>query len=423
MLPFRAALLAGIGSAGGGSPPPADITLAALGFTTGTSTGDADYTTASLGGLTPNAVFVLGNRHLNSSGSSESDQFGTTFGFVDNGDREMTAGTFCQTAVTTGGATGGSYGNTSNRVHRMLNPGASEDKAGNGLVIADGLRINWVTNSASSRRAGYLAFAGANVSAHVGSQNLGTGTSALDITAPGFQPDAVLVITPNAAMGGSLSAETKFSFGIATATAQRCIAHSEYRTAVSAPFMAILTDSVAAEIHFQTGALTYKVAASAFDASGFSLTPNASAGSDDIGYLALKFTGGAVKLVDFDTPTSTGAFSITGAGFTPRAAIIVITNLEGVDPSFSLTSAATMAGFSITVIDPLGVIQSASQRIQQGTSPQVTRSLFDAALLGPSNTACDALKATFTQWTSDGAEFSASAAQGTAKKGFVLFIQ
>jgi hypothetical protein len=45
------------------------------------------------------------------------------------------------------------------------------------------------------------------------------------------------------------------------------------------------------------------------------------------------------------------------------------------------------------------------------------------AIMGASATDCDAIKGTFTAWTSDGVTLNLSATQGTAKKGFILFVE
>jgi hypothetical protein len=75
----------------------------------------------------------------------------------------------------------------------------------------------------------------------------------------------------------------------------------------------------------------YTLLASDFDATGFSITPSASAGSDDWLYLALNLGGNSVSLFDFETPDAIGVVSYETPGFEPAFGLTVTTFLPARD--------------------------------------------------------------------------------------------
>jgi hypothetical protein len=138
--------------------------------------------------------------------------------------------------------------------------------------------------------------------------------------------------------------------------------------------------------------------------------------------MALSFGGRQFKLIDYTTPTSTGSQAITGAGFTPQYALLILTNLESTDPTFSISTSTLMGGLSICVI---GDEQwSTAISIQSGADPSNTATFTgNYAAISPSSTSAQAGLATLTSFDSDGMTLNWSAVQGTGKKGFILFIE
>lgn len=171
------------------------------------------------------------------------------------------------------------------------------------------------------------------------------------------------------------------------------------------------------------GGKNFDVTLGNFTSSGFDVTTSASSGSRRFLYHAFKFTGGAVKLVDFTTPTSTGNHLVTGAGFTPRLALVFLTNLESVNPSFPLTSSDMMSGLSVCAI---GADEqwSMANRVDSLLATTDTGCRIKAtALLGANATSTNAIEATFVSFDSDGMTLNYSAVAANGKKGFILFIQ
>jgi hypothetical protein len=204
---------------------------------------------------------------------------------------------------------------------------------------------------------------------------------------------------------------------------QRCVFGSEASAAdPSAVYQAIRTIYAGGQVDPTSGNFSYGLTIDSFNSDGFSITASASAGSDDVAWLALKFGGRQVTLLDYTSPTTTGNHAITGVGFEPQFALLFLTNLEAVDPSFPITASDLMAGLSICAIGDEQWANAVRVNNGEATTDTASQSL-NVAVLGPSATACDAIKATLTSFDSDGLTLNYSAVQGTAKKGFMLCIQ
>jgi hypothetical protein len=225
----------------------------------------------------------------------------------------------------------------------------------------------------------------------------------------------------------SVNGRSSLTFGIATnhsgTIVQKCVGLVEPGAAANArPLEAILTNRIGMQINDATGGNDYDLTISNFSSGGFDITPSATTGTDVGSWLAVNMGSRGYKLVDFTTPTSTGAHAITGVGFRPSAAIIVMTNLEATDPSFPVATSDLHSALSISLV---GDEQwSASTRNDSGADPTDTASLMkNTALISGSATNCAAIEATLASFDSDGMTLNYSAVQGTGKKGFILFLQ
>lgn len=395
-----------------------DVVFAVQDFVTGTSTGAQSFTSATITGVTPAAALVLQPNHDPTNDPGETAILSVGFAAI-QGTTDLSAFSWSRD----NNASTSVFSSANAKGHQVFNNSGSTVKQADGQTVSGGIELNYTTNTSPSLRGAFAAFAGADVSAKAAEVNLGTGTSAIDITAPAFEPDVVLLFGNGFQFNGAAGTPFFYTFGICTNDGtQRCVMWAETGSlADSRPFQTLRDDCAGGRIADSTGALTYKTTVSDFDANGFSITPSASASSNRIAYLAIKTTDRQVKLADFDTPTATGSHTITGAGFTPRFALAVVTNLEAVNDHPGSTS-DNQAGFAACFI---GDEQwAASWRINAGEATTDTASqLSNVALMGASATDCDAIKATFTAWTSDGVTLNFSAVQGTAKKGFILFIE
>jgi hypothetical protein len=402
--------------------PTTDVVFAVQDFVSGTSTGAQTFTSPTITGVTPKGVMILSPYQRVSDEPAESPIMQCVVGFV-QGTNDVNGRAFSRDGVADTSALN-SFSN--NQAISGFGPTGTGAKSASGQTASGGVELNYTINTDNTRNV-FTAFAGADCSAFVGSKDLGTGTTAQDINTVGFLPDVVLAVFPCAPTSGTAANDMHYSFGIVTYEGatypQRCVVWTEdIGQPTGEPYMSLLTTRGGARISQSNGTLVHDLLFNDFDSSGFSITCNASAASGDVVYMALKFTWRQVKLVDFDTPTTTGSHSITGAGFTPRYALIVITNLEVVDDTASRATSDNQGGFSISTVAS-DEQWSASYRIDAGATTTDTGNQLTAGVIGPSATDCDAIAATFSAWTSDGVTLSYTAVQGNAKKGFVLFVE
>lgn len=395
-----------------------DVTIVVQDFETGTATGAQSFTSSAISGVTPTGVLIIGGNHNVANDPNESASACIMVGSIVGTD-DYTSCAFSSDAAGTIASRSGTY---SNKGIEQVSGGGSVRKRATGQTISGGIELNFSTNLDSSQRHAFIAFTGSDVQAYTNVINLGTGTSAIDVNTVGFQPDVVIFYGSQNPLD-TVSGGFMYTFGFATSDGtQRCCVMSEENAITdSEPYQSILTDAAIASLAVTNGALSYKVTAGSFDSSGFSVTPSASAGSDRVAYLALKFNGRSVKIVDFTTPTSTGSQAITGVGFTPQFALAVLTNLEAVD-SFPGATSDLQSGFSLCAI---GDEQwSTALRIDSGLATSDTATnMQNNAIRGASDTSTGAIVASLTSFDSDGMTLNYSAVQGTGKKGFILFIE
>lgn len=180
--------------------------------------------------------------------------------------------------------------------------------------------------------------------------NLGTGTSAIDITSPGFEPD--IVFFSSAGKGGTVPGGDEFfqpAFGIwvndGSDTQRAFMAYQADGSALTVVRSGVY-DTFAIGQMASGGTTTYQVTVGSADASGFSVTPSASTSSDYCAYLALKLTGLNVSLFNLSIPTS-GDYAETTPGFTPNFGLIA--SLVG--PTSRNTGNAANTTIAITAFD------------------------------------------------------------------------
>jgi hypothetical protein len=391
----------------GGGAPPTTIGISTLDTPTVTP-ATIQSTSTTLTGVTPAAAFLVGSHHRAANDPGETAHAQIMFSSIANTQyvawtqsEDNLASTDCnnnsaQQAIALQNDAGG-----------VTNPISNAES-----LISGGFEVGFATSNVARRVMG-ASFAGTGVQANNGIIALGTGTSAISVNV-GFQPQAVIVYGVSGALASSV-ASCRYSFGIALASGtQRSVAAVELdNQAAGSPQQTLYTTNVGGQLG------TYTLTAGGFSGTGFQVTPSASAGSDDIFYLALAGYSN-VALVDFTTPTSTGSAAITGAGFTPQYALIVLTNLEVVNTIAA--SSDLQSGFSIGMVNPDDE-WSTSIRIDSGADPTDTASnCKNVAILGASATNTAAISATLVSFDSDGMTLNWTAVQATGKKGFVLFI-
>lgn len=407
----------GTRSIGSGGPPPLSLQLFETGTTATTNLSVSD--TTFFGGTTPSGSLLFGSYHEPANDPNETAHALLTLGIApgtENAQRNVVARSQDGVASTETSSAAQS-GETLAILNRSANAYLKRFDA---TSTANGLTVARSTNTDANMRGLAMMFDSATQFAG-GQLSLGTGTSAIPVAA-GFQPDFVIVFGNNGA-NAAFGNFCGLSYGIATATDQRCAALMEGDAIASgSPRMALFNDATHAQVNESTGALVYKCTVGNFSASGFDITPSASASSDSVVWAAVKLSSRSVKLMDLTTPTSTGSQAVTGVGFWPSALIGVLTNLEAMPTVLPVSSTDLCSGLSLLFATE-ALEHSVAIRIDAGADPTDTASNSQNAFLQPSATSTASGSATLTSFNSDGMTLNWSAVQGTAKKGFALFIQ
>ncbi len=391
---------------------PITYTIAVKGFATPTATGNNDVTSADITGVTPEAAIIISTPA--SAVNTETADAAVGLAFL------TTTSQLIWTASDNGRTTTvvSRIGRTDSAIYVRQVGNSSVESQATGSFISGGVRLNY-SIATVARRAALIAFT--DVSAASGTVSLGTGTSAIDVTAPGFLPDVVFLLSTNHTFAQTANATLGAAFGIAVRTGEQfAVSWSEANGAADgAPAQQIRNDCGHLQANTTTGALDYKITVSDFDANGFSLTPSASAASDVLAYMAIKFdAANSFKLVELTTPTATGSQAITGVGFRPQFALIVLTNMEAFNTAgLSDLSGALSFGF-------LGSEQWATSfAMDHGAATTDTATnIKQTAVLSGDGPTTTAMEATLTSMDSDGMTLNWSAVQANAKKGFILFV-
>lgn len=288
--------------------------------------------------------------------------------------------------------------------------------------ITDGVRINVDAAAGSTVLCTCILIGGSDVSnAYVNyKDDLGTGTSAVDITDPGFEPDLVFMTgVGNSSIAGTT--QSIFSFGVGhndgVDTQRVSMINSVTGSGTSLTTAYVGNDSITGQIH--SGALSWDGVIGAYDASGFSITPNASAGSDIVFYLALKFTNNPdVDLFDLTIPTS-GNYAETNPGFTPNFGLIC--GVQGPTARNSVSIVSQLSAF-ISAFDDNG-IYTTSGTDEDAASTMVCKSLSsDQFRVLDYQGSADAALASGYSFDSSGWDFTLSTNPGTTILGWGLAI-
>lgn len=288
----------------------ANIKIAVVPFSFPGNTVSFDVTAAELGGVTPKAVMLFGGGHrIVNDATSTAD--GTIELGASDGTRQTSVSGHLSNANTSTIAGGVNVRNTmclgisTNGTTEVIQIAFTSWLAGGARFTC--VRDNRITKNAVRLCA--VFFAGDDLEAYVGTTTIASGT--VNITAPGFEPDVVIT-----ACGGLTSYGgdyyPRISYGIAANTdggiKQRAVS---FHGAIAAPGtnptrMASRSDACVIRINTTDGSYTYVTSAADFDADGFSLVTPSGAIAHIVTYIALRFGGHKVDLVDFLTPTATG---------------------------------------------------------------------------------------------------------------------
>ena len=399
-------------------------------FDLGTSTGTLNVTDTDLGGITPVAAIMIATQHRQSQDPQTSGTCGLSVGFYD-GTTDYSAGIFAENNQ----ATANSNRKNSTAFYDIFSSVGSDGYGSGTSFIADGIRITR-DNATSLDYTGFmLMLAGAGWQAAVGTTNMGNTTPlSVDVTAPGFEPDVVILLKAgdtNVAPTTGPTVDANFEFGICVndgADTQHAMSWAQDDLNGSgAARQGVWNNCISKRVSAFSGNQLWTITCGTFDASGFTLTTDTAAGSQEYIWIALKNAGKSFKLLPFDSPVATGSYAITGAGFQPSFGLAVTTNLEAVNPVGAITADATlMAGLGISAFTTL--TEKAASLTMSDDGSSVTQSDVKTYALqcenGTDRTASgDPLqRATLTSFDSDGLTFNYSPAPSATKKGFMLLV-
>lgn len=384
---------------------------------TDTSATDATY----FDGATPEAVLLLGSPHIAGNDGSATSQMGWSMGLVQPFDGSSTD--YMAWAAS-------EDSQTSSDTYRLawdyaLNVGNrnASTRSVDAALVANGFTLTH--SETGDYPCAAMAFGGDGTDQIAsGAVDLGSSAGTISVSC-GFEPDLVLVVANGANIGTGFASFMTLMFGAAVndgSDTQRSVFWIEQDAqAAGAPQQTISTAHAIMQLDAASGGLAYAGVIS-FTATGFDIDMSASSGGDDAIYIAIKLNGATAKIVDFETPTATGADTVTVSGMTPSLAILVGTMLEAVD-SYGNATDETQEGLGISFLSANEQI-AGSWLIESGADPTHTTSRIDddTALMVDDNTGSAAIKATLTSFASGQMNLNYSSVKGTAKKCWGLFV-
>lgn len=222
---------------------------------------------------------------------------------------------------------------------------------------SDGFTIN-VINFASFVKPSFLALGGSDLIVSADSFDISTGTGSQAVTGVGFQPEAMIFMTPNFDTAGFAKFDGEISIGITDGTNQYAMnGFSENSANPTTTSRSVLGNAV---IKGNSGWNTTELVASlsSFNSDGFTInkTTNTKAGVASCIYIALK--GVELKVGTVTGQTSTGNYNYSGANFRPKA-LFAMNPLSSAIPADNAQLWSNGLGFSdenlnnasITVLD------------------------------------------------------------------------
>ena len=194
--------------------------------------------------------------------------------------------------------------------------------------ITDGIRIEWITFAPpAANRLQVMLLGGDDLSIHVGfdANNSGVGTER-SITAPGFQPNAVLFLEAGAAANFAqfpLGAAYDNGAGFTQGMVMAC---SEGEIGTTKTNCANYNNRVGAEIVDANVLLGY-TEFDGFEANGFSVTRRVDSTNPGFAYMALASSTNKMFAGIKSVPSGTGNVATTGIGFKPQAVFVGLVDL------------------------------------------------------------------------------------------------
>jgi hypothetical protein len=390
------------------------VTVATVRVAANTSTGTQDITTTDLGGLTPKAVLLIATRGV--TDGTAVDGAGWYMGASD-GTNEWTQGYEEQHAQATMNSEY-EQDTTANRILTIYDGTAADvvDATANfDSFISNGVRIDWTNAPASAFLVTAIFFAGTDLTANVGTADLGNlADAAIDITTVGLEADIVITaLTEDTSAQGSGWSMGFIHNDRAGAVTQRSVTHTQRDAFGTSQVGVQMRDGeCVAKLISSSQAIDWYGAAGSFDSSGFTVqlgnarSPN----NTNISWVALRL--GASPVVSAKVYTySTGSNTDTGPNFTPQAVFYIPNRAAAADTSETDADGGSV-GFLAADADD---VYTNSISSEDAAADSNTQSLSDDKLNLPTHTGASGQEAALTSFGATGPVWNWTAVDGTAR--------
>lgn len=386
-------------------------------FTAGTDTAIKRIAATRMNGVKPKLAIFHGGHSTSNADTVDFDHF---FGVYDGTTQR------CITAYSLDNQT------TTNTMRRRFddniaaasNTGIFMEYAAN-RWIADGMWVDRVTFN--SNRTWFVTFFwGADFDGKVFDVDLGSGTSAIGVTGMGFEPNVLIGGNIGVATVDTITDHAVFNLGAACNAAggikQMCnMFRSEDAIAAGGQVTQYMDATrFSGEMANNGGTPAWSLNLNSFDSDGFTVTPSASTGGTHLIGVAIRIPSG-VELVDFSTPTATGAASINGAGFTPGFAFTVHSSVRNLNTQEYDSDDAS--GLGVGWVDDGGLAHYHAARERNVDSSDSSNRTNTGFISVPNATQINNTLAAFSGYNADGVDVNYSAVNATARRGFMLFFQ
>jgi hypothetical protein len=308
--------------------------------------------------------------------------------------------------------------------------GVGDGVGSNPGPISNGWRIDCPTNpAAAAYKLTVLLLAGSDLSVYVdciqGPNTITPPGNTQDITAPGFEPGAVLgscIFRPNFGRFG----HGRIALGFVSngdSVVQKSVGWwSEDNVGTTVLEEEVRSDYICKMV--DTGSTDTSIKLEDFDPSGFSATWEGHVGEADarFGYVALKFGDGRSTCVDIiDTKTSTGTQAYTGVGCTPALLFLIGTMCDSVDVEEAAGPQSGTFGLGIALAADDEYSHSIQDEDAAVTSD--TQSMTDNVVMNlPQDDGTAGIVANLDSIEADGFTLDFTTADGTARKWVSLVI-
>jgi hypothetical protein len=390
-----------------------------------TSTGNQTLTFTGLGGLTPKAILIIATRAI--ADGSAVDGAGFYWGISDGTNEATGSWEVEHNQATTD--TRSTQDTTADRI-LTIHDGAADSvvdaQASFVSFGADQAVINWTDAPSVAYLLTVVAFAGSDLSAIVGRQDLGNTADALIAnTAVGFEADVVMTFWNHTLDGGGMGIGFAHNDRAGTVTQRSVTINSRHNFGTRQAAAMSVDGAAISKLIPSSGAFDYGGVLTSFDSSGWDvqLTNARAPANADYAYLALRLGTSpvvSVKVYAYSTPTATGSHTDSSPGFTPQFIMYLMNRAAATNTQETDADGGTSG---ILVANANAVFSNTISDEDNAASSSNTQSLSDDKLNLPTHTGASGHEATLSSMGATGPVWNYSATDGTARIWPALAIQ